>query len=459
MAKNKIKDKPTVLFLEWVTSGRDFEISFPIMYFFEKKLGWNVEYKSQFNLPSVISSVPDLVIMSDSVGSSVGLEWTRLIETSRIPLFTHVTEGMFRESDIEEFVWGWGKVEKKFSETLSMLWSYRAYKIAIKHYPELKSLYRVSGSVGADKYKLCNTKKNKYSKVVGYAGFDFARIKSNKNSFVEKKGSARYDELNREAKKVNKILKHLIEKNSDIEFLLKPHPGDGVMTPVEFDGLKDFKNVKIHKKISIVDAISASDVWLSYNSSTTLEAWLLGKPTLSFIIDEQKFTSDILFGSITIDEPERINSYIKEFYRRGKINDFDKKSKIRKKLIEKYIAYDDGMNHVRFISHLRPYIEEINKGINKRGKWQIPLRKKLKGYIKHIIYRLVRGKYWLPYLNKWSRFYDIFDEEELIRNKTEYYPLIDLFYKKNAQKIDDLYVNYKSDFEKYVKSLDSEHPG
>jgi hypothetical protein len=35
----------TVLFIEWSNIGRDLEMHLPVMYFFEKILNWEVQYK------------------------------------------------------------------------------------------------------------------------------------------------------------------------------------------------------------------------------------------------------------------------------------------------------------------------------------------------------------------------------------------------------------------------------
>jgi len=441
--------KHTVLFLEWSTKGREFEMDFPLMYFFEKYLGWNVEYKSQFNLPSITKNVPDLIIMSGTTGAKLGLEWSRIIEKSNIPLFTQVTEGMFRDQDVEEFVWGWGKKEKHFSEMLSMLWSYRSYKLAINNYPETEAIYKVSGAIGFDKYTLFNPVKPKINygdpdkKIIGYAGFDFNNILDNKNNLINNFGVEKFDLLMDKAFKINRILENIIQHNRDILFLLKPHPGDGGREPLEFKGLLAFDNVQIvGNDTSILDVISISDIWLSYNSSTNLEAWLLKKPSISFNKDEDTFSSDVLYGSILEDDAEIIDQYIKEYYEIGYINEFDKKKELRSKLISDYIGFHDGFNHVRFMSFLRPYIENIEADEVEKGDWNMTVVELIKGYIKHIIYSVSNGRYWLPYFKKWASFYERFNESDIVHYKTMHYPDMERFYNVNADKINELYSSF-----------------
>jgi|APSaa5957512535_1039671.scaffolds.fasta_scaffold10337_3 hypothetical protein len=446
--------KHTVLFLEWTTHGREFEIDLPLMYFFENYLGWNVEYKSQFNLPSVIKNTPDIIIKSGSTGAKLGLEWLKIIRKSKILVFTHVTEGMFREEDIDEFVWGWNK-EKKLLETLCTLWSYKAYSMSVKHYPELQSKYRVSGSVGHDKYHfMINDKisKNKYTKVVGYAAFDFNNILNNEEYFVKEFGRGKFIRLMNLAKKANEILKYIIHNNNDILFLLKAHPGDGDKEPLEFDGLLNQDNVLVvDKKSSIVDVIASSDVWLNINSSTNLEAWLLSKPTISFVIDKDGFSSDVMHGTVLENNPHKINAMIQEYYSYGTIERFIEKQDRRKKLIKEYIGYDDGMNHVRYMSFLKPFVERVEKGVAKKGKWDISKKRLFEGYAKHILYTLANGKNSNLILEKWSTLYQRFDLNSLEFNKNLYYPRIERFYIDNKEQIDKLYINHAEDFSKLMQ--------
>jgi len=74
-AKKHEKGKDlTVLFLEWASKGRDFEIDLPLMYFFETVLGAKVEYKCIFDAWGIIRSKPDIIIMSNTTGGKVNVE-------------------------------------------------------------------------------------------------------------------------------------------------------------------------------------------------------------------------------------------------------------------------------------------------------------------------------------------------------------------------------------------------
>lgn len=438
-----LKKNRTVLFIEWSTNGRDFEIALPLMYFFERYLGWKVIYASIFNLPKLLSTNPHLIIMSNTTGATENLKMSRLIEQSGIPLYSHISEGMFRESDIEEFVWGWNKSEKCFSEISSGVWSKKSFNMAVKHYPTLSDFYHVTGAIGFDKYSIYSTgdiDRGKYNKVIGYAAFDFNNIKNKKDSFIITRGKEFYEKVMKKSDEINDILKFIIEKNQDVLFVLKSHPGDGLKEPLEFRGLKDFNNVKfVGSDFGIVNAISCSDIWLNYNSTTNLEAWLLNKPTISFNTDEELFSSEILFGSITDSKKLNIQKYIEDFYRNGKIAEFESKEKLRKQLISDYIGFSDGMNHIRFVSFLKKQIDLIERDEVEAGSWKISVNARIKGYLRHMLFIFAKSFPRVRFLKRWNRPYTIFDIKDFEKRKEVLYKDFDAFYDNNNTKINSLY--------------------
>lgn len=444
--------KHTVVFVEWSTKGRDFEIVFPLMYYFEIKLKWNCEYISIFNLPALLKSKPDIVIMSNTTGAPENHRMARLLERSNIPLFSHVSEGMFREKDIEDFVWGWAKGKKHFSETLSMVWSQKSYNTAIRHYPQTMLTYRMSGAVGFDKYQIYNHRliqQHNYAKTVGYAAFDFNNIMDKRDQLIAKYGAKQISKVMELAKLSNSILKYLISNNMDILFLLKTHPGDGSRMALEYEGLIQCSNVRlIDSGTSIVDVIASSDIWLNINSSTNIEAWLLGKPSISFNTDSENYSSDIILGSLIENQPEVIQKYINEYYESGSIRDFEKKNSLRKKLISDYIGFDDGMNHIRFMSFIKPYIDLIESThLSRKISWAVPLSCRIKGYLYHIVFLISKNRGNLPYFKKWSSKYGQFSVNDIARAKREKYPDLDCFYNLMEAKIDTLYKGYAKSWE------------
>ena len=441
--------KKQVLFIGWASKGRDIDIDAPLMYFFEVILGWNVLHRTMLNLPEILKTNPDMVVMTNTIGGARQVEIARLVKDSGFPFFSHVSEGMYREENIEEFVWGLGKDRKELSETLSMLWSKRAYELAIRYFPDTKKNFRISGAVGFDKYKfLDKTKpkvKNKFKKIIGYAAFDFLNVQSNKN-IRKVLGKDKHQRLMSEAPIVNGILRNLVENNNDILFLLKNHPGDGESsTALEFQGLLDFDNVQVmDRQVSIVDIINASDLWLNLNSSTNLEAWLMGKPSITFLTDKTNISSDVVYGCVMENDVSKIQHYIDELYETGSIQAFNSKQELRDQFISDYIGYSDGLNHVRYMSCIKDFVELIESGNTIKGKWKISLRWKVKAKIQHFLYAFSKGMYGVPFFKNWAHYYDVYKHVEFASVKNRYYLNMNKFYSNNRKKIEEVYNNYAS---------------
>jgi len=441
-----------VVFIEWATHGRDFEIDLPLMYFFEKVLKWKVDYISIFDLPKIISSFPDLIIMSNTGGATVNAEISKFAKDSNIILFSHVSEGLFRKSNIKDMVYGWNQ---NLNEVHTTYWSKQSYNLAIKFFPEIYNKSFVSGSLSHDKYKIFSKNSfiniGKYNKVISYMAFDFHNVLANKQEFEKRLGKKLVALQEKHIDIINSMLLNIIENHKDILFLLKPHPGDGNKIPMELKGLDKCENVKFVYNYSTVDIINSSDIILNFQSSTNLEAWLLEKPSITMFEDTDFFEIyEVTKGSLNLSNIEVLNDTISEFYNTKKIKSFEKNKETRENLISKYIGFSDGLNHVRFMSFLRPYIQKIENGEIKKGRWNIALKRRLKGYAQYLVYSLAKGRYNTPILKKWAHIYDMFSDEEVNQQKELRYKDFDVFYEKNKNKIDKIYNNYANNWKKEV---------
>lgn len=442
----KLNKKKLVYFLSWSTSGRDFEMNFPLIYFFEKILKWEVQNISSFNFPKFHKNVPDIIIFPGSGGAQRELEILKYAKSSKIFVFSSFTEGMFREKDIDNFLWGWN-LEKIIHENLRMLWSQYSFKMAIKHYPVLKDKLRVSGAIGFDKYRLFNYINNyssNYDKVICYACHNYNNIS---------KQSIDYDFHLEHLNLSRDVMRYLVNNNKDILFVFKSHPNDQGKTPLESIGLEKMSNVKIVStpKKSIAELISISDIWINFNSTTVVDAWINDIPTINILKDKSKKTSIVIDGSLIETDKHVINDYISEFYKTGVISKFLEKTNLRSKLISSSIGYSDGLNHIRYMSFLRPYIEEVEKNQTYK-KWNISYKSLLREYIKTYIYKISSGKFKTPILRKWASKFHYFNDKEFELEKKNKYPDLDKFYKKNKDEINDIYSNYTIELEKELST-------
>ena len=440
----------SIIFVEWATHGRDFEIDLSLIYFFEKVLKWNVQYLSIFNLPKILSSNPDLIIMSNTIGADINTNFSKQAKENGFLLFSHVSEGLFRESNIRDMVFG---RSEELYEVHSTYWSKKSYNMALKHFPEIFNKVFYTGSLSHDKYRIYSTTNQidtrGYSKVVSYMSFDFHTLIANKEQFEKRLGKHLVSLQLKHIELINRILDELIANNSDILFLLKPHPGDGNKIPMELIGLDKYSNVNFLYNVSTVDIINSSDMVLNFQSSTNLEAWLLDKPTVTIFEDKEFFEIyEVTKGSVNISNIKDLQKIVDEFYEKGKIKLFEEKKEVRGKLIKDFIAFDDGLNHIRFMSFLKPYIEKIENGEMTKGKWKIPLRRRLKGHTQYIVYSLSKGRYKTPFLKKWAHIYGRFEEKEIEEQKRLRYLDFDKFYNKNSKIINETYNNYAIDCKK-----------
>ena len=113
--------------------------------------------------------------------------------------------------------------------------------------------------------------------------------------------------------------------------------------------------------ISIHDVIASSDLWMSFNSSTNLEVWLMNKPSIALQTDHKHFSSDIINGALVTNKYDEIESYIAEYYDTGKILDFEEKHELQKSLIKQYIGFHDGFNHVRHAEIILEFLKKNKK--------------------------------------------------------------------------------------------------
>lgn len=354
-----------ILNLEWSSGpSRDRQMATLVCNYL-RYMGYSVIEGSLFNGYSLIDKHhPKLLFITNSTGAPENYKIVKFAHLQGIQVVSLVSEGNF--SDDEDYlpglIWGWNK-EKILYEDLSLYWSERTVKMALKTHPELQERLKTTGGVGFDIYKINNqfnteaflTKYNKkhYSKVVGVGCWDFGPCYEGDHRYEMhlKLHSLKQLELFRKDQSdFQKILKRLIEKHPDILFLLKEHPGvihekkdSGI------EGLDGYSNTLVLKnEEGIIDCIKACDVWLVYNSTTALEAWLIGKQTGLLNPSGTEFLRDEIYkGSPNYADFNSMESALLTYYKSGFLPGFSELSSIRNKIVKDVIEWDDGLNHVR----------------------------------------------------------------------------------------------------------------
>lgn len=381
-----MNEKPTILNLEWCSSNSRDRLVASLVCNYLRYCGCNVIEDFVFNgYESIDNNKPDLLFMTNSVGADINLKLVKYARFKSIPTITLIAEGNFtgnQYKDVEIFTWGINK-KKKLYENFTIYWSTLAKSKAINFFPELKSKIVVSGSVGSDIYKIKRKKStdlilekykfHSFSRIIGIGCWEFGFLyESDPRYPMIKKfyGEKAIEKLKVEEHKFNEILLEIIKQNSDILFVIKLHPGS--LKGMETSGTKGlaiFDNVLIIKdEESIFDVINLSDFWLTFESTTAYESWLLGKQTcLLNPTDFEWNRTNVHKGSPKYRTVEELQRAIDQFYTQGNLPGFREKEEYRNKIISEITEFSDGFNHVRagnfIINQLDNNLEPAEKDI------------------------------------------------------------------------------------------------
>lgn len=380
-----------VLNLEWTSNpSRDRQAATLVCNYLRYQ-GYSVSEKSIFKrYANFLFSKPHLFFITNTIGAPENLEAMRFARSCDIKGLSLFSEGNFRPGDdfIREFQWGWNK-EHVLAENETLYWSHRARNLALEKYPFLADCSATCGGVGFDNYKflrpvdkgsfLNRYGKNAYTNVVGLGLWDFGFTDprdSRYESYTKIYGPEQFDFFRKDRDRFNSEVIKLISSQPETLFLLKEHPGvllghwaSGI------DGAEKFDNVIILKnEESIVDCIGVSDLWIVYESTTALEAWLMGKKTALLNPSGTDFKRDNLFrGSVPFLSADALSSAIQSFYQSNNLEGFDERDSIRKKIITDTIQWDDGLNHVRAGNEIIRLLESAS--ISHPARLHVPVKK------------------------------------------------------------------------------------
>lgn len=433
----------------WSSKGRDFQMMMPIVYYLEEIKKCSVQVISMWDWYLVDKIKPDLIIFPNIEGAMINYRLAKYLLKKGYQIISLTSEGNYIEDYLDDFIWG-NNYERKFIEGVKYVWSERCFDMVVRNYPDLKPRLKISGGIGFDRYKIFNFEikniflkkydKHQYNKVIGYATWGFDRylntfelnsLNDDRLAYVieqEKKyrGNNLYSELIDLKVNINKILYETIVNNKDILFILKLHPGTVRDDLTEISKLKFDNVINLKNEDEIADIINICDIWMAFDSTTCLEAWLLKKPTINLLQppDQMKKHNLIFEGTIVAPDYGAIQGYIDEFYQTGIISDFEKLHGARTYVTKQIIQSDDGNNHTRTA-------EDIYQSIKKLDSYRIILDMPLvtcKLYILHIMKKMSK------HIKRFGLFkpvnfvqHQVLDED-IESYKKEYYPYLDAFH-------------------------------
>lgn len=427
-----------VLNLEWDAElSRDRQMATLVCNYLRFQ-GFRVVEGSIFNGYELIRKYhPKILFMTNAIGAIINVNIVKYACWYGIKVFTLVSEGNFREEELEQFLWGWNG-EKILKESLNMQWSERTRLMTLKYYPDLKSKVKVSGAVGFDVYQILpfidrinflkKYQRNNYTKVIGVGCWDFGPFypeDTRYNGVVGQYTSEEIAYFKKDGILFNEILEKIVLSNPQILFLLKEHPGCQLgYKGSAIDGVKHYPNILILKREEpIINCMAVSDFWMTYESTTALEAWLMNKQTCLLNPQGGGFKRDkIADGSPIYCTYEEIQKNIDRFYDGEILTGFEEKGNIRRKLVKDTIQWCDGFNHVRAGNELINCLE--NKEYNENYRISCLDRIYLKNFL---IWRLCNFSF-------------------LIENWKTYKKLKNRFSKKQIEQVDELFYKHQVEF-------------
>ncbi len=404
-----------ILNFEYSTRGiRDIGIVEPVLSYLELKYNLTVVRKSiSDNFCKLIDEYhPKVIVTAHGIGTTNHHEMVKYASMKGIKVITFIAEGDMVDikENVEILFWGNNK-DRFFYEFANLQWSEKNVNLIRKHIPETLNYNLIcTGGTGFDRYQFLPLKSKetfltehpkfrKYKHIVGIAGFPFYFFLSD---LYKKDGKWVDMHLDHDAcdmialqkEPLRLMYRDLIKNNPDILFILKYHPAEIMRELSEFYQLDEFENVlNIHKEETIDNVINVSDVWLGFESTTCMEAWLLGKITFIANPENKEFVRSIISkGSPHYGSFETLNKAMHDFLSSGHSEDFNRLEAERNDAIQQVIGFGDGCNHKRAAEYIYsimdaefiPKTVDINYINTIEKKYSnIEFRKKLR----HLLYK------------------------------------------------------------------------
>jgi hypothetical protein len=383
-----MKNKIDLLDLEYSSRGRDIDIVEPALSYLELKYHLKIKRKWLYYncIFDILYTRPKALIIANGIGSFEHYCAVKFASLLGIKVITFISEGDYSsiktKEDTEQFFWGWNKEHIAY-EDLNLQWSSDSIKLIEKYIPLncRKNLnIRLSGATGFDKYRLLQNflkkddflrkyKLKQYNKIIGIAGWGFGLFSGDyfkKNKEVFSKVYTEYEISNYQESlsHVQNGYRKIIENNPDTLFILKLHPVGAIQNISEFKNLDIYQNtVYIHTEENIYDIINTCDLWIAFDSTTCMEAWLLNKPTLLYNPLGSDFKRSIISqGSPIIQDWIILDNCIKEYFTTSVIKIFDDLAWKRETITRAIIGYDDGKCFI----HASEFIIELLDAENKK---------------------------------------------------------------------------------------------
>ncbi len=358
-------------------SGRDVEIMLPLLGFAERFLNCEVRTTLTTNIYEIHRSRPDCVLIANTIGALLHFHIAREANKLGIPVFALIWEGNFKTDGSFDY-WGYN-TDKKVYQSYLCCWSMRTLEFLQKELPDLKDRIVLTGGLGFDRYRIYKFEDRhtflsrhgldhtKFARVIGYAGWGFEKLAHprGRNELLSYlKGDASMLDWAETEKGSRGHSSEIHRSTSNTLFILKKHPTETVAAELgaehnEMAALKDHPNVLYLRDEQVHDLINIVNLWWVYESTTALEADIMGQQSL-FIVPDTNFPRVSLHeGFPQAQTFEEVDTMSEAYFADGSLPDYNSEKRIqrRKQIVAETIGYDDGYNHIRAAYYLQKTLE------------------------------------------------------------------------------------------------------
>lgn len=430
-------------------SGRDIQALAPILYNLANYQNCKIIHAYIFESYKVVCIKPDLVLLSNAIGSREHFNLLKQCYERNIPVFSLTAEGNLKDEYYKsDICWGWN-IDKIIYQYKYCFWSSRSMKLFSDHHPNIdNSKFALTGGSGFDLYRMIKNYsqvKNSltdltagYEAVIVYAGWAFGKVYSlpDLNHLAKVYPGDRLPEYVEWAKdtrqNIEDILRSAIKAFPNYLFVFKKHPREHSKALIdepmnEMSPLENYDNVYYLRgsEYTLIDLLQIASVWTCFESTTVMESWLSGIPTINIIPnDDRRMSTYVATGStISIDSNSFIEN-LKHQIKLKKSNSFSI-SDIQIGIIKNAIGFYDGLNHLRIIKEILKLLEEESKpryklsGVDLRNMILFNSMKFLNSV------PIIRN---IGVVKKHSFFEDSFSIEKLQQELGDLYEIIESFY-------------------------------
>lgn len=294
----------------------------------------------------------------------------------------------------------WGNFQKQVITSANPKSENKCYIVGNPRFDLLAPKYNIIYETDAqkirniyDKFILINTRFSIYNSLNG--------ITNQNNHYMSTYFKKLYDSF-------IEMIKRVCQKYPDINFVVRPHPGENVET--YRNALSNYKNVYVVHEGNIISWIKAATVVLHNGCTSSIEAFLLEKPIISYMpIPTETYDVDLPNQmGMKANNIEAVQKFLNNMICNDDLflREYNEHRKQQKKVLSDFYRLPEKQfAHESILSLLHPISEPLVKNTS-----SIP-QKNL--YLKENKY----VKYYFPSLNH-KEIQDFFTRIDAIENKT-----------------------------------------